>query len=277
MTLRSTLLLALALAACRKEEPAFLDLDADGVTADLDCDDTDATVFPGAEERCDGLDNDCDAEIDEEAVDTLTYFRDADLDGFGDPADTTTACQLPDGFADNDGDCDDTSEDFHPGAPEADCADPNDYNCDGSVGFADADADGVPACRECDDADPDRFPGNPESCDEVDNDCNYLVDDAPYDAATFYADLDGDGHGDPQNSALACQAPEGWLSEADDCDDLEARAFPGNAETCDGLDNDCDGSVDLDAQDAPTWYADADGDQYGDTDAALVACEAAEG
>ncbi|MBN2801116.1 MAG: hypothetical protein JXX28_18400 [Deltaproteobacteria bacterium] len=275
--LRTSLLFALALSACRKGEETYVDLDGDGALSDVDCDDTDASVHPGAQERCNGVDDDCDAEIDEDPVDASTFYADADSDGYGDPDTSWAACEAPVDFVDNAEDCDDADPAFHPGAPETDCADPADYNCDGSVGYADADADGVPACEECDDADADRFPGNPEVCDGLDNNCDALVDNEPADASTFYADLDHDGHGDPDNTTLACEAPQGWLSDADDCDDLAAAVYPGAVEFCDGLDNDCDDTVDVNAVDAPTWYADADGDRYGDPLADLVACEAPQG
>ncbi|MBN2801117.1 MAG: hypothetical protein JXX28_18405 [Deltaproteobacteria bacterium] len=275
--LSNTLVLALALSACRKEEEAYLDLDGDGVLSDRDCDDTDATVFPDAPERCDGLDNDCDAEIDEDPTDAATFYADADHDGYGDPGSSAEACAAPEGYVDDHSDCDDADPAFHPGAAETDCADPADYNCDGSVGYADADGDGVPACEECDDANDARFPGNPEVCDGLDNDCDALVDDDPTDASTFYADLDGDGHGDPDNAVQACEAPPGWLTSADDCDDLEALAFPGNTELCDRLDNDCDGAVDVNAADATAWYPDADADHYGDAGGEVIACLAPAG
>ncbi|MBN2797850.1 MAG: hypothetical protein JXX28_01770 [Deltaproteobacteria bacterium] len=275
--LSASLLFALAFTACRKEETVLLDLDGDGALSDVDCDDTDATVHPGAPERCDGVDNDCDAAIDEDPVDADTFYVDGDGDGYGDAAAPVAACEAPAGAVSADGDCDDTDPAFHPGAPESDCGDPSDYNCDGSVGYADGDGDGAPACQDCDDADAGRFPGNAEVCDGLDNDCDALVDDEPSDAQTFYADLDGDGHGDPDNRVLACEAPPGWRTTADDCDDLEALAFPGNAEVCDRVDNDCDGAVDVNATDARVFYADADGDQYGDPDQSLTTCEAPDG
>ena len=89
--------------------------------------------------------------------------------------------------------------------------------------------------------DPLNFPGNPEICDGLDNNCNGLVDDG----LTF--DLDGDGH----TSLDSCQGT------ADDCDDNDPYNFPGNIETCDGYDNNCNGQID---EGLPT--VDADGDGY---------------
>ena len=103
------------------------DEDEDGVSAATDCDDADPNRFPGADERCDGIDNDCDDVVDEDAVDVLTFFRDRDGDGFG--TDTTVeACEVPPGFAAQAGDCDDSREVVYPGAPEV--CDKLDNDCD---------------------------------------------------------------------------------------------------------------------------------------------------
>ncbi|MEL6343112.1 MAG: putative metal-binding motif-containing protein [Myxococcota bacterium] len=48
-----------------EDDDRFIDADMDGFSVEEDCDDGDATVFPNAEEICDGRDNDCDAEVDE--------------------------------------------------------------------------------------------------------------------------------------------------------------------------------------------------------------------
>ncbi|MFQ5670941.1 MAG: putative metal-binding motif-containing protein [Acidobacteriota bacterium] len=105
-----------------------LDADGDGFHADEDCDDTACTVFPGAEERLDGRDNDCDGQVDE--------GLDQDGDGVVDILD----------------DCLDTV----PGAvtDAHGCA----AACDVSQ-EVDADGDGSPATEDCDDADPARHPG----------------------------------------------------------------------------------------------------------------------
>ncbi|MCB9743492.1 MAG: putative metal-binding motif-containing protein, partial [Alphaproteobacteria bacterium] len=82
----------------------------------------------------------------------------------------------------------------------------------------DADGDGVFAEDDCDDADPTVFPGATELCGGVDEDCDGQVDEDAADAATWYGDGDGDGYGDDRVQSLACEAPEGYVAEAGDCE-----------------------------------------------------------
>jgi len=80
-----------------------------------DCDDGDADIFPGADEYCDGEDNDCDDEIDEpDAVDATSWYADLDEDGYGDPTDSFFGCDPGDDSVTDDTDCDDSDEDIHP-------------------------------------------------------------------------------------------------------------------------------------------------------------------
>ena len=255
-----------------------IDEDGDGAPASVDCDDTDATSFPGAEEVCDGADNDCDGTVDNDATDAATFFADVDGDGFGDDAATTTGCALPTGYSVLGGDCDDADPTYHPGASEADCTDPADYNCDGSVGYADVDGDGHAACEDCDDADAAVNDAAAETCNGIDDDCDGLADsDDPdvIDASTWYGDADGDGHGGQQFTQDACDAPAGYVASSDDCNDLDPATYPGASETCDLADNDCDNAVDEGVE--STWYADADGDGYGDATTTAQACVAPTG
>jgi hypothetical protein len=164
--------------------------------------------------------------------------------------------------------------------------------------FVDADGDGWggepltlegDACTEgsaatdgdCDDTDALRSPAQSEVCDGLDNDCDQAVDSPPpTDAPSWYADADGDGFGDPGAALQACEAPAGYVSDASDCDDRDATAFPGGAEICeDGLDNDCTGDGDglcrvlgdwamADLADA-TWSGEAERDQFGSSVAAF--------
>ena len=95
------------------------DADGDGFAPDEDCDDADDAVYPGADEWCDGVDNDCDNLTDEpEALDATGWWADQDDDGWGSTDYLVRACYLPYGYTDTTGDCDDQDPDVHPGASE---------------------------------------------------------------------------------------------------------------------------------------------------------------
>ena len=209
-------------------------------------------------------------------------------------------------FADADGDgwaacvdCDDEVAAIHPGAVEV--CDGADNDCDDVADGADAldavpfyldnDSDGfglvdeviwgctapegyVADGTDCDDEDDTAYPGADEECDGDDDDCDGVVDDDPVETsgALYYQDLDRDGVGHEDVAVRACEQPAGFAASPGDCDDLEARAYPGADEVCDGVDNDCNDEVDDDADDAPTWYADEDGDGYGDAPDSTAAC-----
>jgi hypothetical protein len=167
--------------------------------------------------------------------------------------------------ADNDGDglfdCDD---DGCSGAPD----------CDESV--LDADADGYTAVEaggdDCDDTDGSVNPGARETCNAVDDDCDGEVDEEPTDGTTWYPDDDGDGFGDPDRAFEACSEPSGFVEVAGDCDDTAFEVNPVRAETCNDVDDDCDGAVDEEPTDGETWYRDGDGDGFGNPDAATTTC-----
>jgi hypothetical protein len=277
------------------------------VADDTDCDDGDATIFPGADEYCDGIDNDCDGDIDEDdAIDTLDQYEDRDGDGFG-GALGGSWCEQLSAYVLDSSDCDDLDATVYPGADEY--CDSVDSDCDGSTDdgdeldrstwYADADTDGygdasstllscdlqsgyVADDTDCDDGDAAINHAATEVCDSVDNDCDGLVDDddASLDTSTvstWYADSDGDGYGDASATAMTCAQPSGYGSDDTDCDDGDAAINPAATEICDSVDNDCDGDIDdddsgLDTSTATTWYADSDGDGYGDASAMATTC-----
>jgi hypothetical protein len=244
----------------------------EGETAEAgDCDDSTGSIYPGAAELCDGADQDCDGEVDEAATDATAWYADLDGDGFG-SGEAVLQCDGADGMVAMNGDCGDADPAVYPGAPESDCADPLDYNCDGSVGYVDADGDGWAACEECDDGEAGVNPDAPERCDGVDQDCDTTVDEGV--TARFYVDGDGDGYGDPDGPVDACALPSGHVTMAGDCQDDAATIHPGAFETCDGIDEDCDTVVDDAAMDGLYWYTDADGDGHGDPSMGVIQCEA---
>ena len=106
---------------------------------------------------------------------------------------------------------------------------------------------------DCDDGNAQIHPEAEELCDDVDNNCDGVIDEG--------VDEDGDTYRN-------CDIPD-----LIDCDDDNAAIHPGAIELCDGLDNDCDGLTDEDASDASTWYADSDSDGYGDANDSQQACD----
>ncbi len=284
-------------------DSAWADADGDGSAECADCDDNDGDRRPGAAEVCDGIDNDCNGDIDDDADGATSWFADTDGDGYGDGSAKLKACDQPSGYVADASDCDDTEALSNPG--ETEVCDELDNDCDGDVDegglggpwYVDADADGygeegstaLYQCEmpsgyadnedDCDDTDPDANPGETEVCDGVDNDCSGDVDeDTASDATTWYADVDGDGYGDASISVTQCDQPSNSSSNSDDCDDSDANVSPDATEICDSVDNDCDGTTDgADAADAATWYDDDDGDGYGDPTASTQACTAPTG
>ncbi|MFM7200107.1 MAG: putative metal-binding motif-containing protein, partial [Myxococcota bacterium] len=263
-----------------------------------DCDDADEDTYPGADERCDLADNDCDGVVDEKALDALPFYPDADQDGYGASGSVPLyACAAPVGQVDNDDDCNDRDDDVNPDGIEV--CDGKDTDCDGNpdngvsnaqTWHPDADKDGygdlnraLQSCsaptvdnlswildgRDCNDANPNIKPGASETCNGIDDDCNGIVDDGQSNTR-FFRDADGDGFGDANHSQKACVAPPGYVSVQGDCNDTNPNIYPGAVEVCDNQDNDCDTQVDEGL--LQTFYKDQDGDGYGDPQQSQLAC-----
>ncbi len=157
-------------------------------------------------------------------------------------------------------DCDD--EDANLGAPQRYHLD-NDGDGYGGENSTEACVPGdqmVLDDQDCDDSDPAISPEAAELCNGVDDDCDGSIDeDDAVDAPSWYADEDGDGFGDPENSTAACSAPAGTTADAQDCDDADASVHPDAEERWyDEVDQDCDGGSDFD-QDGDGYELDTAG------------------
>jgi len=226
------------------------DVDQDGYGAD-DCDDTDPDVHPGATEICNGIDDDC-ANGADDGLTFTDWYTDADMDDFGDAATEISSCE-------------------------------------------DLSTTMVTDGTDCDDQVDTTFPGAPELCNGVDDDCANGADDGLV-FLSWYDDVDGDDWGNPDTEISSCDDlsatqvldgtdcddtsavlnhddadMDGTDSCAGDCNDLNAGVEPGAAETCNGIDDDCD--INIDEGFATTdWYADTDQDGYGNPAALTATC-----
>ena len=223
-----------------------------------------------------GTDNDCDGdagEVDAEASDRVTWYGDADGDGYGDSSVTQLACEQPDGYVAAAGDCDDAEPAVNPGASEAcngiddDCAGGIDDGLEFRDYYADADGDGYG-----DDAYVQSACASPgQGWVETGGDA-CPADGALTAPVAYFIDGDADGYG-TDATALHCsaEAPAGHAAVAGDCDDAEPAVNPGASEACNGIDDDCAGGID-DGLEFRDYYADADGDGYGDDTYVQSAC-----
>lgn len=174
----------------------FRDLDSDGVGAtgsgttrncmvpvgfsatDGDCDDFDNRRAPGKTEVCNGLDDDCDSQVDE-GLTGATTWPDADGDGYGWALGAPMSGCAGGNRAPNDGDCDDANRDVNPGATEV--CNLRDDDCDNQVDDGAKVRCGEGWCARygptCNAAD--CVPGTPnlERCNALDDDCDGVVDD----------------------------------------------------------------------------------------------------
>jgi len=238
-----------------------------------DCDDTNELSHLDADEICDELDNNCDGQVDED-LPFQVWYPDADADGYGAGTASVETCLPPDGSVATGDDCDDSTAAVNPGAIEI--CDGQDNDCDMLIDdedddvdvntmetfYGDVDEDGygdfltpMDACQippytadngeDCDDADANVNPGMLEVCNDVDDNCDTLVDedDPTIDPAlltSFYEDLDGDGWGDVLAPIQACDQGPGVVDNFDDCDDNDFLLGPPG-----------------------DWYADGDNDGFG--------------
>jgi len=261
-----------------------LDWDQDGVSWPDDCDDRDADVQ------------------------SITWYRDADEDGYGADDKPFDACDQPTGYVAAAGDCDDDDDAQAPGQVET-CNDIDD-NCDGLVDndaalttyYRDSDEDGygdnaitaegcdppsgyVALGDDCDDGNDSIHPNAEEFCDTIDQDCDgEAFDPESLNATIWYLDADTDGYGTPDTTTTACSAPSGYSGNDQDCDDTDIDINPAATEICDPDDDDenCNGLADdldnsVDSGSKTTFYLDDDGDSYGRDDVSELRCDASGG
>ncbi|MBK7887502.1 MAG: HYR domain-containing protein [Bacteroidetes bacterium] len=252
---------------CDDTQLFYADLDGDtygagapvacGVASNTDCNDGNAAINPSAAEVCNGIDDNCNGLTDDGLV-FVTYYADADGDGFGNLAVSVSTCDgAPVGYVIDNTDCDDAQllyadldgDTYGAGAPVA---------C------------GVASNNDCNDAVAAINPGAAEVCNLIDDDCDGNTDEGVQ--LTFYADADMDSYGDPLTTVLACTAPVGYVADNTDCDDTNPAVNPAAIEVCNLIDDDCDGSIDEGVQ--SPFYADTDSDSYGDPLASVMACTA---
>jgi gliding motility-associated-like protein len=226
------------------------DADGDGYTDNVDCDDTNPNINPGAQELCGNqIDENCDGMIYQ------VWYWDGDNDGF--------ATQDSVFYS---------------------------YSCDTLVGFVIN-----PTIFDCNDANDAVYPGATEICDGLDNDCNSFIDDGA--GVWWFYDGDLDGFGTIDSVYFLCYEPspywttnatdcddtnplltpisdndgDGYLGCVNDCDDFNPAVSPIATEVCDSIDNDCDGLINEGV--GTIYYADADGDGYGNSDVTVASCD----
>lgn len=251
-----------------------------------DCNDQSSQVFPGANELCNGKDDNCDGIVDEaDAIGCVSLSIDLDGDGWG-GNETVCLCKVQPGYVTKSGDCNDADATISPQATET--CNLADDDCDNQIDevsalgcqktYLDADNDGFGVAADslclcqptdgytalvagdCNDASAEVFPTSIELCDGIDNNCNGQIDEGV--KITYYIDVDQDGHGAAYNTKEACQTPPGYADLGGDCNDFNPTMSPSAAEVCDKIDNNCNGLVD-EGLPLVKVYVDLDGDGFG--------------
>lgn len=214
-----------------------------------------------------------------------TYYQDTDGDGFGNAGISISNCSTlpPAGYVTDSTDCNDTQllyadndGDGFGGSTPAACGVANNTDCDDAdaainpltVWVVDADGDGAytgSPVAQC------ASPGagyvvftaqQPGDCDDA---------NANVYPKTWYRDVDRDSYGNTAITLVACTKPAGYVARKNDCNDSVNTVNPGATEICDGIDNNCNGTID-EGFVKTSYYRDADGDGYGNPAMLLRSC-----
>jgi hypothetical protein len=261
------------------------------VTDNTDCKDNDAAIFPGAQEICNDIDDDCNDLIDDGLVFT-TYYADADGDSFGDINNPLDACVIPAGYVTNSADCNDNNANQNTASTEI--CNGEDDDCDGIIDnglifldyYADLDSDGFGAgtatnsCvdlgagyvtnnTDCNDNNANQNTASTEICNGEDDDCDGTIDNG-ITFLDYYADTDGDGFGAGDVISSCSDLGAGYVSNNTDCDDSNSNINSSATETCNTIDDNCDGQIDEGVQ--TVYFIDNDGDTYGNPSVSILAC-----
>lgn len=267
-----------------------------------DCNDDNPEVNPDIVEECapdgscpycNGVDDNCDGQADEdcpcdpEVTPSQSCFTfSSGTPGEGPCREGTQQC-IEGTF----GEC------VNEVGPSDETCNGNDDDCDGEVDegvlntyYRDDDGDGfgrdddtemgcsapnnyAAQSGDCNDDNGSINPGASETCNGEDDDCDGDTDEGVQN--TYYLDDDGDGFGDPNATQQACSATGDYVDNAQDCDDGNNQINPSESEDCNGVDDNCDGTIDEGVQD--TFYLDDDGDGFGDPNSTRQACSAPTG
>ncbi len=238
-----------------------------------DCNDANGLAHPTAPEACDAVDNDCNGVIDEGVL--TTYYLDADGDGFGDAATPQLSCAAMARYVTSSTDCDDARADVHPGGIELCDVAAVDENCNGSQneGCTCVNGSTVPcgsSLAGC--------PSGTQTCAlGTLGACNV----SPVIVSCF-ADSDADDYAtSTATMTMACICPALTTSRAPtsaasiDCNGMSASVHPGAAETCNAIDDNCNGTTDEGV--LTTYFVDGDGDGFGNASMPHLACALAAG
>ena len=155
-------------------------------------------------------------------------------------------------------------------------ADSDGYGDASRVLYASAAPSGyVASSTDCNDTVSTIHPGATETCNGLDDDCDSSIDEGA--GTAWYRDADGDAYGSASTVTVSCTSPSGYVSNSTDCNDSNSSVHPFATEYCNGVDDDCDSSIDEGAVDATTYYRDADGDSYGNAASTSASCSVPSG